>query len=432
MNAPAPSSAIAASAADSSGVAPSSPVSPPAKSTLGRLVSLDALRGFDMMWIMGADALAHALKRTWDIAPFRLLDGQMEHKDWAGFAAYDLIFPLFVFMSGASLVFSLSKIIAQHGRGEAVKRVLVRGAILFLLGIYYSGGLSTLWPGIRVLGVLQRIALAYTGAGLLFCFLKPRALVAAAVALLVGYWALMTFIPVRDIPLERQAMIERLGVNGKPPTMEQVRAAYEATTTRVTGRFEPGLNVSNQFDFEHLPGKLYDTYWDPEGILSTFPAIASCLLGVFAGLLLRATDVAALKKVGWLAAGGVAALALGWLWHLQFPVVKKIWTSSFVLVAGGYSALLLAAFYYLIDVRQWRGWAQPFVWIGMNPITLYLMHGGIVTFGRMATKLAGGDVKRVVDAMHAGAGDALIAAVALGLVFLTAWFLYSRKIFLRV
>ena len=149
-----------------------------------RLVSLDALRGFDMFWILGADALFTTLAKVCDIPPLRLIAGQLDHKDWAGFAFYDLIFPLFVFMSGASLVFALPKIIEREGRAAAVKRVLFRGALLFVVGLFYAGGFQTKWPDIRVLGVLQRIALAYTGAGLLFCFFKVPLLTAACCFLL--------------------------------------------------------------------------------------------------------------------------------------------------------------------------------------------------------------------------------------------------------
>ncbi len=403
---------------------------PAAVAPVPRLVSLDALRGFDMFWILGGDALVYALARTWKIPPFPFLATQLDHVDWAGFHFYDLIFPLFVFMSGASISFALSRVIAERGRGAAVKKVLLRSVLLFLIALYYSGGFTFEWPNMRLLGVVNRIALAYAGAGLLYIFLRPRGLVIAAGALLVGYWVLMTFVPVRDIALDKDAMIARFGPK---PTLEQVQQAYDATTTRVTGRYEPGLNVSNHFDFEHLPGRKYDVYWDPEGILSTFPAIATCLFGVLAGLLLRRTDLDGIKKAQWLAVGGAAALALGFLWGLQFPVVKKIWTSSFVLVAGGWSALLLAASYYLIDVRQWRGWCPAFVWIGMNPITLYVLHGNVISFPRVAQRLAGGSVKAFFDAhVAAGFGEVVIATVSLGLLILLARFFHQRKIFLRV
>ncbi|MCX6951805.1 MAG: heparan-alpha-glucosaminide N-acetyltransferase domain-containing protein, partial [Verrucomicrobia bacterium] len=161
--------------------APTAPASP-------RLVSLDALRGFDMFWILGADFLFTTLAKVCNVFPFTVIAGQLEHKDWDGFAFYDLIFPLFVFMAGVSVVFSLNRLIETGGRAAAVKRVLGRGALLFAIGLFYAGGLQTKWPDIRVLGVLQRIALAYTGAGLLFCFFRPRSLAAIGAAILVGYW----------------------------------------------------------------------------------------------------------------------------------------------------------------------------------------------------------------------------------------------------
>jgi predicted acyltransferase len=395
-----------------------------------RLVSLDALRGFDMFWILGADALFTTLAKVCDVAPFRLIAHQLEHKDWAGFAFYDLIFPLFVFMSGASLVFALPKIIEREGRAAAVKRVLVRGGLLFAVGLFYAGGLQTKWPDIRVLGVLQRIALAYTGAGLLFCFFKPRALAGIGAAMLVGYWALLTFVPIRDVAMERAAVPAKLGV--AKPTLEQAQHLYASTTARVTGVYDPGRNLSNHVDFEYLGGLKYDLYWDPEGLLSTGPAVVSCLLGVLAGLLIRRRDWDDRKKVTWLAAAGAVAVALGFLWGLQFPVVKKIWTSSFVLVAGGYSALLLAAFYYAIDVRGWKRWCVPFVWIGMNPITLYLI-SGIVGYRKLAARLAGGDLAAWFDTTFgAGWGHLGLALVGLALMLALARFLHARQIFLRV
>jgi len=395
-----------------------------------RVVSLDALRGFDMFWILGADVVMQTLGRMSDAPPVQAVAGQFEHKAWAGFAFYDLIFPLFIFIVGASVVFSLSRLVEREGRAGAVKRVLLRGALLYALGIFYSGGVTTAWPDIRLLGVLQRIALAYTATGLLFCFLKPRALAAVTVALLVGYWALLTFVPIRDFQLDPAAFPSRLGTD--KPTPAQVEAAFHATTNRVAAKYDPGLNLTNHLDYLYLGGRKYDTYYDPEGFLSTLPAIATCLLGVFAGLLLRRTDLRDAQKIAWLAGGGVAALVVGHVWGLQFPVIKKIWTSSFVLVAGGWSLLLLAAFYYIVDVRQWRGWCQPFVWIGMNAITLYVA-ANIVRPRALAQRLVGGDVKAFFDsALGTHAGNLVIAIVGLLLVVWLARFLHRRQIFLRV
>ena len=416
-----------------------------------RLMSVDALRGFDMFWIIGADSLVYALNRMSQTRPTSFLAGQLEHAEWEGFHFYDLIFPLFVFIVGVSLVFSLTKSIERAGRAEALKRVFRRSVLLFAVGIFYSGGLTSAWPDIRLMGVLNRIALAYFFAGLLFCFFKPRALVGICMGILAGYWALMTFLPVRDIQLtkdnlahlatqagdEQTAALFKEGGNPSAVKNSPAWAAAEkmffATTNRVRGRFDQGLNLANQLDFEYLPGRKYDTFFDPEGILSTIPAVATCLLGVFAGLLLRNQSLQGTQKVVWLIALGFAGVVLGWLWGVQFPVIKKIWTSSFVLVAGGYSAILLGVFYLIVDVWQARAWCQPFVWMGMNSITIYLTSNILGGFRRVAARLVGGDVRAFFDSMVAkGFGDMVISIVGLLLAFWVVHFLYKRKIFLRL
>ncbi|MEI2726925.1 MAG: DUF5009 domain-containing protein [Verrucomicrobiota bacterium] len=418
-----------------------------------RLMSLDALRGFDMFWIIGADALVSALNRMSQTGPTKFLARQLEHADWEGFRFYDLIFPLFVFMVGASIVFSLTKTIAESGRGVAIQRVLRRGVLLYLVGLFYSGGFSGPWPELRLMGVLNRIALAYLFGGLLFCLFKPRTLVAICAGLLVSYWAIMTFLPIRNFQLTREAVAQVAQNAGDTQTSDYYRNAtspnpsgvlnspawqaterlFFATTNRVSGQFGKGLNVADHFDFQHLPGRKHDTFFDPEGFLSTIPAIATCLLGVFAGQLLRNRNLADLQKVGWLIGAGVLAAGIGWLWNFQFPVIKKIWTSSYVLVAGGYSAMLLGLFYLVVDVWKKQWWCQPFVWMGMNSITIYLTKNILGGFGKLAGRFVGGDVKAFFDTHVAtGFGDLMISIVGLLLAFWFVHFLYKRKIFLRI
>ena len=403
---------------------------PPSGASQPRLMSLDALRGFTMFWILGADAVVYALGRISDAAPVQLLVHQMTHSAWAGLTFYDLIFPLFVFLTGVSLVFSLYRKLAQDGRAAAVKHILWRAALLFALGILYNGGMSHAWPGVRLAGVLQRIALAYAAAGLLFCFFRYRFRCAVSVLLLALYWALLTFVPVRDLALDQAALAARFGAG--QPAAEQVRQLYDRSQTAVTGRYEPGLNLANHLDYRFLPGAMYDVYWDPEGLLSTLPAISTCLLGVMAGCWLRSGVRTDRQKLQRLLLAGAVCLTLGYFWGTEFPIVKKIWTSSFVLVAGGWSLLLLAAFYYVVDVRQWRGWCRPFVWIGLNPITLYLATA-LIDFNRIAEHLAGGSVAAFLDRhLTAGAGDLALAVTTLGLLLALARFLHQRRIFLRI
>jgi predicted acyltransferase len=396
-----------------------------------RLMSLDALRGFDMFWILGADSFVYALHETSRTGLTQFLFTQLDHADWAGFHFYDLIFPLFVFMMGVSTVFSLTKIIEREGRAAAVKRVLKRGVLLFIVALIYSGGFTNPWPDMRLMGVLNRIALCYTAGGLLFIFLKTRGIAIVAGILLLGYWALLACVPFPDVRPQSGGD----SVITREAGFTNVSQLNLASTNLLHGSYIQGVNLTDYLDQKYLPGRKYDGTYDPEGLLSTLPAIASGLLGIFAGLLLSNKSVSDERKVFWLLGAGAASAALGWIWGIEFPVIKKIWTSSYVLVAGGYSAMLLGAFYWMVDVKKWRKWCQPFVWIGMNPITLYLASNfmGGLGFEKLARRLAGGTVKHFFDIhLAAGFGDLIIAAIAVALFLYFARFLYQRKIFLRL
>jgi len=385
-------------------------------------MSLDALRGFDMFWIVGGEELVHALYKGWPNPMTGLLDRQMDHQPWEGVHFYDLIFPLFVFIVGASLVFSLSRIIEQQSRAVALKRILVRSALIYVFGLIVYGGISGGIENVRWMGVLQRIALCYLFTGFIFCMFRLRGLVIICASLLLGYWALTSLVPIRNFNLER----EHLKSLNLQPESEETRIRFLSTTEFVRGRFEDGLNLAQQIDFLYLPGHRWDGAYDPEGILSTLPAIGTCLLGVFAGLLLKNAKVTDQKKVLYLAAAGVTGVALGFLWGLQFPVIKKIWTSSYVLVAAGYGCLFLGAFHQMVEIWQWRKWCTPFVWIGMNPITIYLAFH-LISFGHYAEMVAGGPIKHAFGSW----GDMVIAMVVVAMVFAFVRFLYQRKLFLR-
>jgi len=356
----------------------------------GRLLSVDALRGFDMFWIVGGDHVVRSLPRIHDSVATREVAEQMEHCAWAGFHFYDLNFPLFVFVVGVSLVFSLRRMLACDGRAAAVKRIAIRSLVLFLLGIFYMGGVANGFSNMYFAGVLHRIAVAYFFAALLFCFFPPRALAAICAGLLIGYWALMTFVPVPGIGA---------------PTLA-----------------EPGKNLAHYLDQLYLPGQKFEGT-----ILSTMAAVANCLLGVFAGLLLERPDIPPQRKVFWLFAAGVVSLSVGLLWSLQFPIIKLLWTSSYVLVACGVSAILLGMFYQAIEIWKLERWFRPFIWLGMNALTVYIV-ANIVNFPRLSLRFVGGNIKVLLGAY----AELVSALVGLCLVMWFAFFLYRRSIFLKL
>ncbi|MFO1019113.1 MAG: heparan-alpha-glucosaminide N-acetyltransferase domain-containing protein [Planctomycetales bacterium] len=384
-----------------------------------RLMSLDALRGFDMFMIVGADAIVGALNKlvqgsseTPLTSGVKFIATQLSHVSWEGLRFYDLIFPLFVFMTGMSLVFSLRRMIEQEGRNKAIQRVILRGVLLYLMGLYYYGLWDRGVANVRLLGVLQRIAICYLVTGLLFIFLQTRGLVIACVVLLVGYWAMMTYIPVPGVG---------------------------------AGNFEEGKNLANYIDQQYLPLRRYDKTHDPEGLLSTLPAIGTCLLGVFAGLLMRSPKYSPIGKVGWLVLMGVLYALVGHWWGGDlgplftkmgisdplaghyFPIIKKIWTSSYVLAAAGYSCLMMALFHLIIEVFGFRIWAWPFVWIGVNPLLIYMSERW-TDWHVLVKPILGGPV----ETMLGNYAPLVTTCAATLLIFLFARFLFVRRIFLRL
>ncbi|MSU35025.1 MAG: DUF5009 domain-containing protein [Pedosphaera sp.] len=384
-------------------------------SVSARLMSIDALRGFDMFWIMGADSLGQALaKLVGGAGLMHHLAEQLDHVPWKGFRFYDLIFPLFVFVAGVSSVFSLTKAMESGGPDAALVRVLKRTLLLYVLGLFYYGGFagklldSGEFTGkisdIRLMGVLQRIAIASGAAGVLFIYCRPRTLFFWLMAILGGYWALMAFVPVPGV----------------------------GASSFIEGKIVEGKNLANWIDAHYLWGRLWDGDHDPEGLLSNLPAIGTCLLGVLAGIWLKSEKAKPERKAAMLAVAGVSCLFLGFVWGLQFPIIKKLWTSSYVLVAGGWSLLLLAGFYQLVDVWGWRRWCRPFVWVGMNAITVYLA-SNLVDFDKLAERFAGGDIKRILDRTVAnGFGGLVLSLTSILLGMLLARALYQRKVFIRL
>ncbi|NOX65811.1 MAG: DUF5009 domain-containing protein [Chlorobi bacterium] len=362
-----------------------------------RILSVDVLRGFDMFWLIGGTGLALAVVKLFGQGVQDILLPQFDHAKWIGFTFYDLIFPLFEFVMGMSVVFSLSRILKQEGKKAAYKRLLRRFILLFLFGIIYYGGISHGWGDVRIFGVLQRLAVTYLFTGMLFIHFKLRGLILVSVVVLAAYWILNVFIPVPDTGI--------------------ISITKES-------------NWAQYIDSILLPGRKLggNGTWDVNGILGTFPATISCLLGVFASFILLDKKLDQQKRVYYLVGLGVSMLIVGLGWSVSMPIIKKIWSSTYVLVAGGLSFILMGFFYWIIDVKKYTKWTLIFVWIGVNPITIYMARK-LVDFNQIATRIVGGTTD-----LHSpnvwGYLVAMIMSLVLSLLLLR--FLYNRKIFLKV
>ena len=371
------------------------------KSNSQRLESLDALRGFDMMFIMGVASLVVAVCELFPGGADCWLARQMGHTSWNGLTHHDTIFPLFIFLAGVSWPFSLAKQrAAGKSTGKIVGKVLRRALILIALGVVYNGFFQFDFPNLRVASVLGRIGLAWMGAALIYLFVKSpwkRGVVGAVI--LVGYWLLLRFVSAPDVP------------GSDPLSLED--------------------NLVGWVDRQLLPGKLLYTaaQFDPEGLLSTLPAIVTALLGMFAGDLVRLPEetMTGKRKTLWLLAAAAACLAIGLLWSLDFPVNKKLWSSSFVLVVAAYSFACFALFYYLIDVKGYRKWSFPLKVIGMNSITIYLLQKivSIPSINRFFLEGFAG--------LFSESGGKVVFAIGYVLIcWLILYFLYKKEVFLKV
>jgi len=363
-----------------------------------RLQSLDALRGFDMFWIMGGETIFTGLAVVTGWPLFKWCAEQLEHVEWHGFHFYDMIFPLFLFIAGISFPFSLSKRISSgEDKARIYRHVIYRGLILVLLGILYNNGVRFKLDELRYGSVLGRIGLAWMFAALIFMNTKLSWRIVWFWALLIGYWLLLALVPAPD-------------GNGADV-------------------FSQDGNFASYVDRILLPGKLYRGNHDPEGILSTVPAISTALLGMFTGefLLSGFLNDKLVKKALVIAGAGIIFIIIGKIWDNFFPINKNLWTSSFVCYVGGLSLILFSIFYLIIDVWNLRKWAFFFVVIGMNPITIYLANR-IINFRQAAKFFFGGFTEILPETWTQLING--IGVTAVGWVFL--YFLYKKKIFLKV
>lgn len=362
-----------------------------------RLYSLDALRGFDMFWIMGAEEIFHKLADI-NQSPFlNTISGQFHHPAWHGFAFYDLIFPLFLFLAGVATPYSLGVQIEQgKSRQSLLFRIIKRGLILVLLGIVYNNGLKIIpFSEIRFASVLGRIGLAYMFANIIYLYTKQRGQIIWFWSLLIFYWALLAF-------------------NAAP--------GYPMGDLTMEGNF------ASYLDTLIIPGKLYLGIHDPEGIVSTIPAISTALLGIYAGNILKNTPQEKRRQtVIRFISIGTMLIILAQVWNLVFPINKNLWTSSFALQCGGLSMILLAFFYYIIDILGYKKWAFFFKVIGMNSILIYL--SGVFIDWSYTTNALFQWLGQIVGEPY-NAVVLIICSLAVQWCFL--YVLYKKGIFLRV
>lgn len=361
-----------------------------------RLYSLDALRGFDMFWIMGAGGVFSNLAKITGSPIWEGIANQLTHPAWNGFSMYDLIFPLFLFMAGVSTPFSIdSQREKGKSREELLFRVIKRGLVLVLLGVIYNNGLQLLpLDQIRFPSVLGRIGLAYMFANIIYLYARREFQYLWFLGILIGYWMILKFTSAPGFALGDL-------------TMEGNFASY--------------------IDRLLLPGKLHKGIHDPEGLFATIPAVSTGLLGIFTGNLLRSDKFTPVRKALIMAIAGIIFIGIAQLWNLDFPINKNLWTSSFVCQTGGISLLFMSLFYYIIDVLGYQKWAFFFKVIGMNSILIYIS-GVFINWSYTSNALFGwfGQIiGHPYDIVALG-----ICTIIVKWMFL--YLLYKKKIFLRV
>jgi len=369
---------------------PATTANPPIPTS--RLASLDALRGFDMFWITGGTAILMGLGKVVDRLWFDGFLEQFDHVPWRGLHFYDLIWPLFMFIMGAAIPLSIAK---RRARGETDRRLLLhalwRAIVMFCLGTVTQGNLLLFdWYKFRpCYSVLHGLAVGYLIATLVAVKLKPKWHPATIAAFLLAYWAAVMLVPVPGVG---------------------------------AGVLTPQGNLPTYVD-KLLLGHLH--YGENTWFLS-YPGFgASVLLGVLAGQLLMSGRSERSKILRLLGMGALSLLA-GLLWSLWFPVIKLMWTSSYVLISGGFSFLVLALFYWIVDVRGCKKWAFGFIVIGMNSIAVYIATE-VFDFRHVGNVFVGHVLPRV------GRWDNLVeATAAFAIVWLILFWMYRKKEFIRI
>ena len=363
-----------------------------------RLASLDTLRGFDMFWIIGGDALIISLAAALGWGWLDKVAEQMDHVPWAGFHFEDLIFPLFMFISGVAIPYAIiSKIEKGVKRSELFNKAAKRGLILVLFGILYNGALQHGFKDLRYASVLGQIGIGYFFAATIVIYSRSfRTRLLWLIGILAGIALLQLVVPV---PGYGAGVLDKVG----------------------------GMNA--YLDRMLLPGRLYGETFDPEGILCIVSAISVTLIGTFAGFILRDGTPASKQKATKLTIVGASLIIVALLLSTFYPIIKAAWTVPFNILTSGISFVLLALFYYTIDVKKWTKDGVPakkaffFQVIGMNSITIY-MGTRIIDFEKISSFFVGWLAKPF--------GVWLVVLGAIAIEWLLLYYLYKKKIFLKV
>ena len=370
-----------------------------------RLESLDALRGFDLFFLVALGPLMHSLARTANVEWLNESMWVFSHVSWEGFSPWDLIMPLFLFMSGISMPFSLSRYKSISDKRPLLRRLAKRILLLWIFGMMCQGNLLALDPNTIYLysNTLQAIATGYLITALLFLFTSRRTQIITAVVLLLVYWTAMQFITVAGY-----------GGGNYPP---QGNLAEWIDNT-VLGRFRDTAQV---IDGKVVVADWYHYTW----ILSSLNFGVTVLTGLFAGYIAK-DKIEEKKKLKLYFGTGITMVIAGWLWNFQMPVIKTIWTSSMVLVSSGYCFLLMGLFYYWID---YKGHRSGITWLkvyGMNSIVAYML-ANVVNFRCIGESLFYG-LEQYMGSYY----SFLMTLWNIGAVYVIIWFMYKRGIFLKV
>ena len=350
-----------------------------------------------MFFIIGGSVFINELAKLFPSSFSTFASSQMSHVEWHGFAFYDMIFPLFLFIAGVSFPFSLAKSKDNGLSNEKILFTIIKRAFkLVILGLIVNGIMKLDFAGARYASVLGRIGIAWMFGAAIYMYLGRNWSIIIGVTLLIGYYLLAAFVP--------------------SPTITEGVSVFSAEGS-----------IISWFDVNFLPGKVLNKTYDPEGILSTIPAIATALLGIITGAYLKEDRYKQMHKVYGMLIVSVILIVIGLLWNELFPINKKLWTSSYVCFVGGLSLFLLAAFYLIIDVWKLRKWAFFFRVIGLNSITIYVAQR-VLNFHHMTGFLGNGIANLFPDS----ATTAAYTGIYIIVVWSFLYFLYRKNIFLKV